>query len=47
MGEEVKGAVRALEATERRDRVLIVEDEDNARKGYEQLLQSWGYEFWA
>jgi len=22
--------------------VLIVEDEDNARKGYEQLLQRWG-----
>ena len=44
MGEEVKGAVRALEATERRDRVLIVEDEDNARKGYEQLLQRWGCE---
>src|SRR5450755_4544631 len=44
MGEEAKGAVRALEASERRDRVLIVEDEDNARKGYEQLLQRWGYE---
>jgi len=27
---------------ERKDRVLIVEDEDNARKGYEQLLQRWG-----
>jgi len=25
-------------------RILIVEDEDNARKGYEQLLQKWGYE---
>src|ERR1700724_2663797 len=42
MAEEAKGAVRALEASERRDRVLIVEDEDNARKGYEQLLQRWG-----
>src|ERR1700704_2095719 len=44
MAEEAKGAVRALEASERRDRVLIVEDEDNARKGYEQLLQRWGCE---
>ena len=25
-------------------KILIVEDEDNARKGYEQLLQRWGYE---
>src|SRR5205807_10237453 len=24
--------------------VLIVEDEENARKGYEQLLQRWGYD---
>ena len=44
MGEEAKGAVRAMEASERKDRVLIVEDEDNARKGYEQLLQRWGCE---
>src|ERR1700736_4054394 len=44
MGEETKTAVRAVETGERRDRVLIVEDEDNARKGYEQLLQKWGYE---
>jgi DNA-binding NtrC family response regulator len=42
MGEETRAAVRAVEAAERRDRVLIVEDEDNARKGYEQLLQRWG-----
>jgi DNA-binding NtrC family response regulator len=42
MGEETKAAVRAIETTERKDRVLIVEDEDNARKGYEQLLQRWG-----
>jgi len=32
--------VRAVETVERKDRVLIVEDEDNARKGYEQLLQA-------
>ena len=44
MAEEAKGAARALEASERRDRVLIVEDEDNARRGYEQLLQRWGCE---
>ena len=37
-------AVRTVETGERKDRVLIVEDEDNARKGYEQLLQRWGYE---
>src|ERR1700688_1948300 len=42
MAEETRSAVRAMEAQERRDRVLIVEDEDNARKGYEQLLQKWG-----
>ena len=24
------------------DRVLIVEDEENARRGYESLLQKWG-----
>jgi len=33
---------RGMETQERRDRVLIVEDEDNARRGYEQLLQRWG-----
>jgi DNA-binding NtrC family response regulator len=37
-------AVRAVETGERKDRVLIVEDEENARKGYEQLLQRWGCE---
>src|SRR5437879_12583433 len=42
MGEETRAAVRATEMVERKDRVLIVEDEDNARKGYEQLLQRWG-----
>jgi DNA-binding NtrC family response regulator len=33
-----------MEPLERKDRVLIVEDEDNARKGYEQLLQRWGFD---
>src|SRR6267154_1500060 len=42
MGEETRAAARAMEMVERKDRVLIVEDEDNARKGYEQLLQRWG-----
>src|SRR5437762_1222261 len=42
MGEETRAAVRAIEMVERKDRVLIVEDEDNARKGYGQLLQRWG-----
>jgi DNA-binding NtrC family response regulator len=37
-------AVRMVDTGERKDRILIVEDEDNARKGYEQLLQRWGYE---
>ena len=32
MGEETRAAVRAIEMVERKDRVLIVEDEDNARK---------------
>src|SRR5262249_17947952 len=44
MPEETRAAVRAMETQERKDRVLIVEDEDNARKGYEQLLQRWGYD---
>ena len=43
MLEEIR-AVRTVETGERRDRILIVEDEDNARKGYEQMLQRWGYE---
>jgi DNA-binding NtrC family response regulator len=44
MAEETRAAVRAVETLERKDRVLIVEDEENARKGYEQLLQRWGYD---
>jgi DNA-binding NtrC family response regulator len=43
MPEEAR-AVRTVETGERKDRILIVEDEDNARKGYEQLLQRWGYD---
>jgi DNA-binding NtrC family response regulator len=43
MPEETR-AVRMVDTGERKDRILIVEDEDNARKGYEQLLQRWGYE---
>jgi len=42
MGEETKSAARAVPSAEHRDRVLIVEDEENARKGYEALLQRWG-----
>jgi DNA-binding NtrC family response regulator len=44
MGEDTRTAVRAVETGERKDRVLIVEDEEYARKGYEQLLQKWGYD---
>src|SRR5579871_1707326 len=43
MAEETITAIRT-DTSERKDRVLIVEDEDNARKGYEQLLQKWGYD---
>ena len=43
MADETKAA-RTVDTGEHKDRVLIVEDEDNARKGYEQLLQRWGYE---
>jgi DNA-binding NtrC family response regulator len=43
MPEEAR-AVRTVETGEKKDRILIVEDEDNARKGYEQLLQRWGYD---
>src|SRR3989449_8039045 len=44
MVDEKRAGIRAVEFAERKDRVLIVEDEENARKGYEQLLQRWGYE---
>src|ERR1700751_2974186 len=44
MVDEKRAGVREEEFAERKDRVLIVEDEENARKGYEQLLQRWGYE---
>ena len=44
MVDDKKAAVRAVETGERKDRVLIVEDEENARKGYEQVLQRWGCE---
>jgi len=37
MGEETKAVVRAVETGERKDRVLIVEDEENARMGYEAV----------
>src|SRR5271165_4964538 len=44
MADERRAVAPALDFAERKDRVLIVEDEENARKGYEQLLQRWGYE---
>jgi DNA-binding NtrC family response regulator len=44
MVDEKKAGTLAVDFAERKDRVLIVEDEENARKGYEQLLQRWGYE---
>src|ERR1700757_3069797 len=44
MVDEKRAGLRAMDYAERKDRVLIVEDEENARKGYEQLLQRWGYE---
>ena len=33
-----------LQATPAAARILIVEDEVNARQGYEALLRKWGYE---
>src|SRR5262249_51444363 len=42
MGDDTKMAVRTAETGGRKHRVLIEEDEDNRRKGYEQLLQKWG-----
>ncbi|HYA96787.1 MAG TPA: sigma-54 dependent transcriptional regulator [Methylomirabilota bacterium] len=44
MAEEARTALRPVETAEHRDRVLIVEDEENSRKGYEALLQRWGCE---
>src|SRR5712692_10341544 len=32
------------EETNNSDRILIVEDEENARRGYEALLRKWGYD---
>ena len=32
------------EQTKPVDRILIVEDEENARRGYEALLRKWGYD---
>ncbi len=42
MGNQTKSAAPAVESTQHRERVLIVEDEENSRKGYEALLQRWG-----
>src|SRR2546426_1137575 len=46
MGNETKTAARAVSAPEQKvkDRILVVEDEDNARRGYELMLRGWGYE---
>jgi len=44
MSEDARAVASALTGTERKDRVLIVEDEENARQGYEALLQKWGLE---
>ncbi|HXN24090.1 MAG TPA: sigma-54 dependent transcriptional regulator [Candidatus Dormibacteraeota bacterium] len=42
MTDEAKVAPRSAAQNSQRDRVLIVEDEENARRGYEALLQKWG-----
>src|SRR3989442_15601327 len=44
MSEEIKPAFRAMEIQGTADRILIVEDEENARRGYEALLRKWGCE---
>ena len=41
MPEPPKGESQPTPAAER---ILIVEDEVNARQGYEALLRKWGYE---
>ena len=41
--QQKKNSLNAAAATSA-DRVLIVEDEENARRGYEALLRKWGYE---
>ena len=44
MPEETQTASRTDAAQQPPDRVLIVEDEENARRGYEALLRKWGLE---
>ncbi len=44
MLEETKSASRSDAAQRLADRILIVEDEQNARQGYEALLRKWGCE---
>jgi DNA-binding NtrC family response regulator len=43
MTQEKKSAAKTAPKEEPRERVLIVEDEENARKGYLALLERWGY----
>src|ERR1700753_1742049 len=43
MAEDTNTAIRT-ETGERKDPLLIHKEENNARKGYEQLLQKWGYD---
>lgn len=44
MSEEKKPVAREAGTHAPTDRVLIVEDEENARRGYEALLRKWGCE---
>src|SRR6266849_9922794 len=44
MPHETKPARPIVATPSAADRVLIVEDEENARKGYESLLRKWGCE---
>ncbi len=44
MSEQTKTAERSVATQAPADRILIVEDEENARKGYESLLRKWGCE---
>jgi len=39
-----EGQAASAPSSQTRQRVLIVEDEENARKGYEALLRKWGCE---
>src|SRR5207237_7869070 len=44
VGEEGRAAGGGVEAGGRRERMVMVGEEESAREGYEQLVQRWGYD---